>query len=640
MSGVWDTHRFWLFVASIALLIMGNVLRAARMTLLYPSNSRVRGFDLLLGLTLGYSVNALVPARLGELVRVLYVGKRCQIRYAYVAATVICERLSDALVLGLLCAFLLPFNILPSSMAELALSFLVACASGIAIAFLTKGSRLMRLAVWKGASIFNVGLCYGFLDLVWSYSELVTSRQMLRFRFLLLTLAMWVFYGFSYLVFGLAARASLAVVAFEMLGRPLHSMWDQAIQGRLAREQVLFLGFGVVPVFAILAFGLLRERNTLMRVCSALVRGHFKTWDAGASLVSEHFKEHSEYDFFLASIFAEDDQRVSGFGLNAIEDAVVHRIFQGGSGAITALVESDTKLMIRKFAIGDLMGKLEQQVEWLDQHHAELPLVEIVGERVDKAFYRYDMPYSPSANDFYDMIHTAPIEQSSVVLTDVITTINAFHVKTAHGMADTEVLDRYCAQKVLKNVDTVLGFISELIPGERYRLNGSDYSLSDWHRIQDVDWLRSQMRDRQVSQIHGDLTIENIIVDPTHPHGWYLIDPNPGNIFDSPFIDWAKLRQSLHLGYEGLNKAATCTLNGNELSIALTRSHAYDQLNDLFETVLANLIGPQSHQEVRFHELVNYLRLTPYKIRQSPSKGLTFFACTSILLASYLRDYN
>ena len=377
-----------------------------------------------------------------------------------------------------------------------------------------------------------------------------------------------------------------------------------------------------------------------MRVCSALVRGHFKTWDAGASLVSEHFKEHSEYDFFLASIFAEDDQRVSGFGLNAIEDAVVHRIFQGGSGAITALVESDTKLMIRKFAIGDLMGKLEQQVEWLDQHHAELPLVEIVGERVDKAFYRYDMPYSPSANDFYDMIHTAPIEQSSVVLTDVITTINAFHVKTAHGMADTEVLDRYCAQKVLKNVDTVLGFISELIPGERYRLNGSDYSLSDWHRIQDVDWLRSQMRDRQVSQIHGDLTIENIIVDPTHPHGWYLIDPNPGNIFDSPFIDWAKLRQSLHLGYEGLNKAATCTLNGNELSIALTRSHAYDQLNDLFETVLANLIGPQSHQEVRFHELVNYLRLTPYKIRQSPSKGLTFFACTSILLASYLRDYN
>ena len=238
------------------------------------------------------------------------------------------------------------------------------------------------------------------------------------------------------------------------------------------------------------------------------------------------------------------------------------------------------------------------------------------------------------------MIHTAPIEQSSVVLTDVITTINAFHVKTAHGMADTEVLDRYCAQKVLKNVDTVLGFISELIPGERYRLNGSDYSLSDWHRIQDVDWLRSQMRDRQVSQIHGDLTIENIIVDPTHPHGWYLIDPNPGNIFDSPFIDWAKLRQSLHLGYEGLNKAATCTLNGNELSIALTRSHAYDQLNDLFETVLANLIGPQSHQEVRFHELVNYLRLTPYKIRQSPSKGLTFFACTSILLASYLRDYN
>ena len=42
-------------------------------------------------------------------------------------------------------------------------------------------------------------------------------------------------------------------------------------------------------------------------------------------------------------------------------------------------------------------------------------------------------------------------------------------------------------------------------------------------------------------------------------------------------------------------------------------------------------------REIAFHELVNYLRLTPYKIRHDPHKALTFFACVSILLRRYLK---
>jgi hypothetical protein len=44
-------------------------------------------------------------------------------------------------------------------------------------------------------------------------------------------------------------------------------------------------------------------------------------------------------------------------------------------------------------------------------------------------------------------------------------------------------------------------------------------------------------------------------------------------------------------------------------------------------------------REVYFHELVNYLRLTPYKIRQSAQRGLAFFACTSLLLREYQQNY-
>ena len=47
-------------------------------------------------------------------------------------------------------------------------------------------------------------------------------------------------------------------------------------------------------------------------------------------------------------------------------------------------------------------------------------------------------------------------------------------------------------------------------------------------------------------------------------------------------------------------------------------------------------LGDRGLHQISFHELINYVRLTPYKIHQSPGKGLTFFACTSILLGQYL----
>ena len=47
--------------------------------------------------------------------------------------------------------------------------------------------------------------------------------------------------------------------------------------------------------------------------------------------------------------------------------------------------------------------------------------------------------------------------------------------------------------------------------------------------------------------------------------------------------------------------------------------------------------GEDGLREIYFHELMNYLRMMPYKIRQNPKKAICFFACTSILLGQYLK---
>ncbi|MDE1154579.1 MAG: lysylphosphatidylglycerol synthase domain-containing protein [Acidobacteriaceae bacterium] len=634
-----DPLQLALFATALLLLLGGHIVRASRLTALFPPG-RVNRFDLLVALGFGYAVNTLVPFRLGELVRMLYMGKRCQVRYAYVAATIVAERLSDAVSIGMLGLLLYALHLLPGDLVTAAAALIGFSVMAILCAVLIKRSSTLRHGLWKLASVFNTQISFALLDLLWSTSEIITGRLMLRARFILLTAIMWLIYGASYFSFSLAAHQPLSSVTYEMLGRPLHSMAQRATSLHLTGGELLSLAYSILPVGMILVFGILRAQSGLVRTVIALSRGRLSTWEATPSLVSEHFKEESEYEYFLTSLFAGRDQKVTGFGLRAIEDGIVHRLFHGGSGAITALVEADRTLMIRKFTIGEMRHKLKLQVDWLQRFQHELPLVQVLRDRMESSFYRYDMPYPPQADDFYDVIHTAPLERSRTILSDVVAVVHDFHQRKSLGEADEATISEYLERKVIENARTTLQFVRDLIPGPTYQLNNQTYSLEDWEHLLDTAWLRAQIRDRRIASIHGDLTIENIIVSPTHARGWYIIDPNPGNLFESPLIDWAKLMQSLHLGYEGLNRAGSSVWKGNQLYLSLTRSHIYNELHDAYSSVLREMLGPDAAREVAFHELVNYLRLVPYKISQSQAKGLTFFACTSILLREYLAQYN
>ncbi len=67
---------------------------------------------------------------------------------------------------------------------------------------------------------------------------------------------------------------------------------------------------------------------------------------------------------------------------------------------------------------------------------------------------------------------------------------------------------------------------------------------------------------------------------------WYIIDPNTGNLHDSPYLDYGKLLQSLHGGYEFMMMTPRCTVQENRIDFQLTRSAAYDAL---FEAVCDDL---------------------------------------------------
>ena len=203
--------------------------------------------------------------------------------------------------------------------------------------------------------------------------------------------------------------------------------------------------------------------------------------------VSDRFKNLAEYESFLLARFTSRGDILTDFSLQAIIDGKVLRLFPGGSDAITALVELDDRLVIRKFALGDAGTKLHTQADWLRTHKNDLPLVDVVGEQSGAGFYSYDMPYFSTASDFYDVIHTASPAQSQEILGEVIDQIAALHDRTASGPASRETVNKYLAQKASKNAQEVLAQCKEwLRDGSiRYQLNGRQYDLTDWQYLLD-----------------------------------------------------------------------------------------------------------------------------------------------------------
>jgi hypothetical protein len=629
------THDALVFAAAIVVLLAAHTVRAIRHSLLFARDELPERFGLLLALSVSYALNAIVPFRLGEVVRAIFIAARLRVRVAYALATVVAERFADLVAVALISFGLAFASTRGSSVLLRPATMLAGAAVFIALgAILVQRTAFVRGVVWRVASVFNDAIRLSIVEFTWTAAGYVTEGRLLSRRFVVTTVGMWALYFAAYWLFAVAIGTSLSEVSLLLLGAPLRPLLSELFAGGVSRTSLALLLFTSVPVGVVILYGVIRQRREIQGSLRFVRRFGLVPAELSRFSLSRRFRNSSDYAALMQAHFTASRQIVSAFAGEGMDEVIVHRILPGGSEAVTAVIEVHGALSIRKVAATDAGRKLGVQVEWLRQHASALPLPDVLGEAWHGERFHYDMPFTLAARDFYDVIHTSPIESSKRILGDIVDVVDAFHSRGALGSATEEVVDAYLNRKVRENARDVLTFAKGLID-EDFTINGEAYRLADWACLLDVHWLREQVRSRDVSIIHGDLTVENIIVSPSHPMGWYLIDPNPSNTFDTPLIDWAKLRQSLNLGYEGLNRGGMPTLHGSAIRLPLTRSSAYADLDLHLRTLLSARCGVGQLREIAFHELVNYLRLIPYRIRQAPQRAIAFFACASILLRRY-----
>ncbi|HEX7191003.1 MAG TPA: lysylphosphatidylglycerol synthase transmembrane domain-containing protein, partial [Thermoanaerobaculia bacterium] len=137
-----------MIVVALLLVCVTLAVNTTRWWLLFAPEHRERNwFVLAAGILIGQTVNVAIPARLGELARMVLVGTRERVSKTRVGATIVVEKVTDIAVFAVCVGFLLIEMTLPSWMTRSGTALAITAAALVsAILILTFWSRsLLRL---------------------------------------------------------------------------------------------------------------------------------------------------------------------------------------------------------------------------------------------------------------------------------------------------------------------------------------------------------------------------------------------------------------------------------------------------------------------------------------------------------------
>ena len=625
------------FVLALVLVLVGHAFRLLRWEQFIRIYERPLRGQMLRGMAGGYALNFVLPFHLGDAFRAVYTGRRMKSGIGFALATVIMDRFLDVwfVAFGFIAFRLLGLGGAPvDGAARYYLVFSLLLVLGLVLVVALRD--FLKKICLAFCGLFNDTLKLDGMMFFWSLINTFKDLGRVKIgRLVVNTLLMWAAYLGSYTA--LAAALTVAgepmqlVDVFGLLfGRTAADFAALLPGGALGTAapaaRWLLLAWFVLPLLAMWAATLLPEgvRGAMNQATQAAPAG-----ESYLNLLPQA-DEHDRAVFLSRYFGLENKDYVKRFlqmnrGITILED------YSAGSNATTMLCMDTQSTFYRKYAFGKDGAKLAEQLDWLRAQQGRLPLCDILRSEEADGCCWYDMVYDPQAVGLFRYLHSNPVEKSTAILREVLDTLEEKLYRPTARPADMEKIEQYIDKKVDANLQKLRDARSlrELMAADTIWVNGVEYkNLHQLAWLFDRERLKTLFAADPVGTIHGDLTIENIIcrLNPGANGGWYLIDPNTGNLHESPFLDYGKLLQSLHGGYEFMMMTPRCTVQENHIDFQLTRSAAYDTL---FEAVCDDLrarCGAAGLHSILAHELIHWLRLMPYKLNKDKKRAPMFYA--------------
>lgn len=600
--------------AAVMCMVLGHICRGLRWKLFISVYEEASYGNLLNAMTIGYTLNTLLPVRIGEIARIIWSGKKLKNGFSLSVATVVADVYLDVLTVGIMFFGLLFMGKGGENLRYVAyaymLIFLVVFLFTLIAVFCRKQ---IKKAVKKIASLFNLRI--EFIILYVTYLCIASLKDIIRKikkgKLIVLSIGTWAGYLLSYTLF---AEAIQRYGIFYTTSDIFTELFSGSSMYHIPRE--------ALPIWsAYLVFPLI--------IC-ALISLMISKKENRVELYKKTLPQMNEADrlSFLETYYMDENRENIQAYLDINGDVVVMEDASAGSNASTVVVmKEEGELFFRKYAFHDHGKKLRDQVEWIEAHQKDIPLPVISEKRYDPNYVTYDMPSYGDAVGLFRYIHTMPMEQSWSIIEKALEDIKTgLHNKNV-CQAKEETIDAYIDSKVTKNlhiINTSDRYIRNLEQFSQLVVNGRTLpTLKHYHAMFEKEHLREIFEGDSYADIHGDMTIENIIC--FSDRDYYFIDPNADNIHNSPLLDFGKLLQSLHGNYEFLMMVKSVQIDENRVSFMMTKSENYGRLYKRYGQYLLDNFSDRDVLSIYYHEIVHWLRLMPYKIRKNEKLAVVFY---------------
>lgn len=618
-----------LWIIAVLFMVAGHIFKVKRWGLFISVYEEPSEANLLNAMSFGHTLNTVLPFRIGDIARIAWAGRKLKNGYSFSIATVLADLFVDGLTVGCMFFGLSVIGKGGENLLEAAHGY--AILFGVALIFLTLSIPLRKYVkrfIRFVAKIFNENIEFHILYV--SYLCITSLKDIIqkisKVRFVLLSIGIWGSYVISYIIFAEAVQrygflyTTSDVFTMLFSGSSLYN---------IEKALIPFWGsYLLAPLLICWLASLLLE---------------------GKKIAKEHFHtplpqmNQSDRMAFLKTYYEDENREHIQSYLILNQDVTVIEDNSAGSNASTLLVmDSVGDMLYRKYAFDEDGKKLEEQIEWIEAHQKNIALPIVVKKESNANFVSYDMHSYSSAVGLFRYIHTMPVEASWDVLERALEDIRKGLYLKDRIAADQKTIEKYIESKVIKNLNiikTTDKYIKNLETFSEIIVNGRSLHTLDFYKdLFDKKHMTEIFKNDFYTDIHGDLTIENIVCltngneiedseyeGKIRPVEYYFIDPNTGNVHDAPYLDYAKLLQSLHGNYEFLMNVSDVKIEHNKVSYFMSKSEAYGKIYAQYKDYLNRTFSRDAVLSIYYHEVIHWLRLMPYKIRKNEKMAVVFY---------------
>lgn len=616
-----------IFFISVVLMVAGHLFKVKRWGLYISVYEKPQFGSLLAALSVGHIINAVLPVRIGDIFRVWISGKSLKNGPSFSFATIIVDLYIDLITVGCMFFGLAAIGKGGGHLKEIACFYMMAFAVIIPLTVLCVALRkTIKKLIAGAAGVFNERIEFQLLYVSFlSISALKdVAFKINKVRFLLYTFFMWFCYVASYMIFAEVLQGS----GFQFTTSDVFSV---LFFNAKSVYTLPFHAFVCWAIFLLLPLGICLILSLFLRKQGPC---------ADSKMILPQLNKNDRF-VFLQMYYSDTNREHIKSYLEINKNVSVLQDNSAGSNASTVVILKDEKMYYRKYAFGDDGKKLAEQIDWIEHNQNKIPLPIISEKRCKDAFSTYDMPFYSNAVGLFRFIHTMPVSESWGILRAALDEIHDTVHKSNCRKSDADTIEKYIRTKIHKNLDIIKSCpsISRLNSNKSIIVNGVEFNTLDYYGpMFEPSHLTDVFKDDDYSDIHGDLTIENIVclsndneladsdfTGKVKPRNYYFIDPNTGNLHDSPFLDYAKLLQSLHGCYEFLMMVKDFSVSQNRVSFMYTVSENYREVYRRFKDYLCAKYTKTQVLSIYYHEIVHWLRLMPYKIRKNEKLAVVFY---------------